>query len=202
VSANELEVALKASCGKDDRASTEIPRRALTQVLRLETSDPSVLRNKVHDLGVPYESYVWIIEACAVERHDEAQPTASRDVSAWHGVTWILAQTFKLYAHSGEPIVNVSARTVDVVANPFRIGIFAPFNKVLVGKIWSVADAALALEGSVDDRHIALRHHCVSAENRCHFDDGHLRTAIRGLESCREARNAGSDDQDVCIRLP
>ena len=103
----------------------------------------------------------------------------------------------ELHSQLGEPVEHLFPRVLDVVTYPIRIGILSPVHEVAIGELDAVFDPGRLLNGASDDGEAAMSHDRVAAENGAHVDDFHPGTTPRRLESGREARDSGTDHDEV-----
>ncbi len=109
---------------------------------------------------------------------------------------------FKTHAQIKQPVVDLGTRMIDVVADPFRIGVLTPVEEIAVCNVRIVFDTGLALQRSVDDRNSALRHHGMSAKNGGHIDDGDIHSPASEFQRSCQPGNAGSNNDDTRARFP
>lgn len=182
----KLNAVLKPAGREDHRVRAKVPHLTAAQFPGLDSSHATARRREGGHLRIPRKRDPGVRDTFTVDGRYQSQAAPSRFVKPRDAVTSRNTDLVEDDAEFRQPVVDFRARVSDVVADPFRIHVFAPSDEVLVRKLHAVAHPQGMMAGTVDNVDAAFGHHGVAAENGGHIQNGHRRAAAGRFEGGSE----------------
>ena len=106
VGEDRFQAALKSPRRDDDVSCVKVVARPATQITHPDSSDPTATDNQILRYGCPAKSDVRVLEARAIDRFNEAQPFASRQVKPGDGIAGRTCEILEGDAEISEPVIE------------------------------------------------------------------------------------------------